>query len=435
MNDRTKLSIINLCPGPRSGPEAAGFAGLSGGSATPDFITGYAQQVVRRMSDRPSTDPTPPDPGSGGEAQYLTQADLDVPTHQIVAADGSYDEDAVPDLTDEEFRDLYRWMVTDRVFSRRMVSIQRRGELGTFGSTRGQEASIIGSAFTLQPDDWLFVGRAWTPFFMRGVPMKDMILFWRGIEEGQQSFAEHNSQVAISIGSHLPLVSGLAWGMDVAGDDAVATAYLGDGATSTGAAHEALNLASALGLPALFFCQNNQYAISMPFDQQTGSDTIAQKALAYGMDAIRVDGQDVLAVYDAVSRARDRVRDGDPVFVESVTYRLDAHTTSDDPTRYRSDEEVQQWEQQDPIERYREFLKAEGLWDDIDHDAVVEDIEAEFDAALDAANEFAERSVAELFAYVYAEMPPELRRQLEEFEDLLDRRPEMDDYIEQRPKG
>ncbi|WP_232701983.1 thiamine pyrophosphate-dependent enzyme [Halobacterium wangiae] len=372
---------------------------------------------------------------SAGDPRFLSQDDLSVDTHQIVAPDGTYDAADVPDLDAEQFQDLYRWMLTDRVFSRRMVSIQRRGELGTFGSTRGQEASIIGSAYTLQPDDWLYVGRAWTPMFMRGVPMKDMILFWRGIEEGQQSFAEHNCQIAISIGSHLPLVAGLAWGMDLSGDDAIATAYLGDGATSTGAAHEAINFAGALGVPALFYCQNNQYAISLSADQQTAANTLAQKALAYGMDAIRVDGQDVLAVYDAVTEARERVRNGEPVFVESVTYRMDAHTTSDDPTRYRSDEEVVAWEAVDPLERYREFLESEGLWADIDHDGIVEEIEAEFDAALEEANAFAERGIEEIFAHVYAELPPELQRQFEEFSDLLERRPEMYDHIEQRPKG
>ncbi|MXR19854.1 thiamine pyrophosphate-dependent enzyme [Halobacterium bonnevillei] len=372
---------------------------------------------------------------SAGEPRFLTQDDLSVDTHQVVAPDGSYDADEVPDLDDEQFQDLYRWMLTDRVFSKRMVNIQRRGELGTFGSTRGQEASIIGSAYTLQPDDWLYVGRAWTPMFMRGVPMKDMIMFWRGIEEGQQSFAEHNCQIAISIGSHLPLVAGLAWGMDLSGDDAIATAYLGDGATSTGAAHEAINFAGALEVPALFYCQNNQYAISLSAEEQTGANTLAQKALAYGMDAIRVDGQDVLAVYEAVNEARKRVRNGEPVFVESVTYRMDAHTTSDDPTRYRSDEEVDAWEDADPLERYREFLRAEGLWDDIDHDAIEAEIDAEFDAALEEANAFEERGVEEIFAHVYAELPPDLQRQSEEFSDLLERRPELYDYIEQRPKG
>jgi pyruvate dehydrogenase E1 component alpha subunit len=189
------------------------------------------------------------------------------------------------------------------------------------------------------------------------------------------------------------------------------------------------------GLPALFFCQNNQYAISTPYEQQSGATTIVQKALAYGIDAIRVDGQDVLAVYDAVQSARERVKSGDPIFIESVTYRLDAHTTSDDPTRYRDDEEVQRWEENDPIERYREFLKAEGLWADIDHDAIVNEIETEFDEALAAANDFETRAVSEMFSHVYDELPPELARQLAAFEDLLERRPEMYDHIEQRPKG
>lgn len=386
------------------------------------------------MSDRPPTQ-TPPESADQGALRWLSQDGLEVPLHRIVAPDGSYDEAAVPDLDAEGFRDLYRWMLTDRVFSRRMVNIQRRGELGTFGSTRGQEASIIGSAYTLEQPDWLYVGRAWTPFFMRGVPMEEMIKFWRGIEQSQQEFAKRNSQVAISIGSHVPLMAGIAWGMDVAGDDAVAMTYVGDGATSTGAAHEGMNLVGALDLPGLFFCQNNGYAISMPASGQTGAKTLAQRALGYGMDAIRVDGQDVLAVYNAVSQARERVKQGRPVFVESVTYRLDAHTTSDDPTRYRADEEVEQWEALDPLERYRSFLEAEGLWADIDHDALVEEIEDEFSAALERANAFAERDVAEMFAYVYDEMPPELRRQMDEFEELLEEYPEMYDYVEQRPKG
>jgi pyruvate dehydrogenase E1 component alpha subunit len=271
--------------------------------------------------------------------------------------------------------------------------------------------------------------------FMRGVPMRDMILFWRGIEEGQRSFAEHNCQIAISIGSHLPLATGVAWGMDLSDGDAITAAYLGDGATSTGGAHEAINLAGALDLPILLFCQNNQYAISTPFERQSRANTIAQKALAYGIDSIRVDGQDVLAVYDAVSTARKRVEAGDPVFVESVTYRLDAHTTSDDPTRYREDEEVEQWERWDPLERYRSFLKAEGLWNAIDHDGIEGEIEAEFDEALAAANGLEARGVEEIFDYTYEEMPLKLRRQLTAFEDLLERRPEMYDYIEQRPKG
>ena len=389
------------------------------------------------MSDRESDTRAPLVTGDdgGGEVRYLSQSNLEIPTHQVVDQGGSYDERAVPDLTDEEFRDLYRWMVTDRVFSRRMVNIQRRGELGTFGTTRGQEASIIGSAFTLQPEDWFHAGRAWTPMFMRGASMRDMILFWRGVEEGQREFAKQNSQIAISVGSHLPLVAGIAWGMSLDDTDAIAMGYLGDGATSTGAVHEGINLAGALNLPALFFCQNNQYAISTPYEQQSGATTIVQKALAYGIDAIRVDGQDVLAVYDAVQSARERVKSGDPIFIESVTYRLDAHTTSDDPTRYRDDEEVQRWEENDPIERYREFLKAEGLWADIDHDAIVNEIETEFDEALAAANDFQTRAVSEMFSHVYDELPPELARQLAAFEDLLERRPEMYDHIEQRPKG
>ncbi|WP_239639181.1 thiamine pyrophosphate-dependent enzyme [Halococcus hamelinensis] len=403
----------------------------------PSVLLVAKDNVQRRMANKRSTDPPiPPEPAEyGGEVKYLSQSNVDVPTHQLVTPDGTYEKDAIPALDPESFRDLYRWMVTSRVFNRRMVQMQRRGELGTFGSNRGQEASIVGSAYTLQPDDWMFLGRAWTAMFIRGVSMTDMILFWRGLEAAQRSFAEHNSQIAISIGSHLPLATGTAWGIDIEGEDTVSMAYFGDGATSTGGTHEALNLAGALELPVLFFCQNNQYAISMPFSKQTKATTIAQKALAYGIDAIRVDGQDVLAVYDAVANAREHVRRGEPVFVESVTYRLDAHTTSDDPTRYRDEEEEAAWEENDPIERYQSFLEAEDLWSGIDHDAVVAEAEDEFDAALRTANEFEERSIDDVFRYVYEKLPPELQRQLAEYKALLEERPEMYDYIEQRPKG
>ncbi|GAB7021273.1 thiamine pyrophosphate-dependent dehydrogenase E1 component subunit alpha [Halostagnicola bangensis] len=366
----------------------------------------------------------------------LSQAKLEMDTYQVVRPDGSYDADRIPDVDDEAFLDLYRWMLLQRVFDTRATKLQRRGLLGTYPSGRGQEASIIGGGFALSPDDWIFpYGRETGALLMHGLSMRDLLLYWRGIEDASRMDGANIFGLAISIGSHIPVVTGKAWGMKLEGEDRVAFANLGDGATSTGAFHEGINFAGVLDVPAVFFCQNNQYAISRSFDGQTNAETVAQKALAYGMDGIRVDGNDVLAVYNAVSKARERALEGNPVLVEAVTYRRGAHTTSDDPTRYRSESEVEEWAEQDPLERYRSFLEETGRWDAIDEDAIEQEVEAEFSEAVDAADAFEDRGIEAIFDYLYEEKPPELERQLEEFRELLQERPDMYDHIEHRPKG
>ena len=366
----------------------------------------------------------------------LSQGDLEIETYQVVRPDGTYDSDRVPDIDDEALCDLYRWMLLQRVYDNRATKLQRRGKLGTVASGRGQEASIVGSGYALSDDDWIFpYGREAAALLMHGLSMRDLLLYWRGIEDASRMEGANVFGLAISIGSHIPLATGKAWGMQLEGEDSIAFANLGDGATSTGAFHEGMNFAGVLGAPAVFFCQNNQYAISLPFDEQTNANTVAQKALAYGVDGIRVDGNDVLAVYNAMSTARERALEGNPVLVEAVTYRRGAHTTSDDPTRYREDEEVEEWKDRDPLERYQAFLEQTGRWDAIDEEAIREDVEEQFSEAVDAADAFEERGIEEIFAHLHEEMPPELEHQLEEFRELLEERPDMYDYIERRPKG
>jgi pyruvate dehydrogenase E1 component alpha subunit len=373
---------------------------------------------------------------AGPSAGHISQDDITVGRYQVLDADGTYDPDAVPDLTDEQLRDLYRWMLLERTIDERMVKLQRRGELGTYGSGRGQEASIVGSGYALGEDDWLLgMGREAGAMLIQGLDIRDLILFWRGIEDASKYMAEQNIMVAISIGSQLPLVTGAAWGMKLDGADSVVAAYFGDGASSTGAVHEAMNFAGVLEAPALFFCQNNQYAITTPFEKQTRANSIAQRAVGYGIEGIRVDGNDVLAVYDAVSRARELARQGKPTLVESVTYRLDAHTTSDDPGRYRSKEEEAAWKEREPIARYESFLRSEGLFEGVDEEAIVAEVEAEFEAGLAAANDYPVRDVRATFEYLYDELPPYLARQLAEFETYLEETPEAYDYIEQRDRG
>ncbi len=367
------------------------------------------------------------------DAPWVSQDNLSVTTYQIVDEDGSYDDDDVPDLDDDEFVDLYRWMMVEKRYTERMVKLQRRGQMGTVGSSRGHEASIVGSGYALDDGDWLLgMGRETSAMLLRGVSLRDVILFWRGVEDASKFLAEQNCMIGISVGGYLPLVTGVGWGMDLTDADSIVTAHFGDGATSTGAFHEAVNFAGVLDAPAIFYCQNNQWAISTPFEKQTNANSIAQRAVGYGVHGVRVDGNDVLAVYAAMSEARALARRGRPVLFEALTYRRDGHSTSDDPSRYRDREEVEQWIDRDPIERYEQFLKSEGLWDDVDREAVIEEVDAEFDAAVEAADAYGPRDVEEMFAHLYEEMPPALASQLRKLEESLD---DIDEYVERRPKG
>lgn len=370
------------------------------------------------------------------DAPWISQDALSVEPHQIVAPDGSYDSDDVPDLTDEAFLDLYRWMLFEERYAERMVKLQRRGELGTFGSSRGHEASIVGSGYALEESDWLLgMGRETTAMLQQGVSLRDMILFWRGVDDAQQFLAQENCMIGISVGGYLPLVTGIGWGMKRMDTDAVVTAHFGDGATSTGASHEAINFAGVLDIPAIFYCQNNQWAISTPFEKQTNANSIAQRAIGYGVDGVRVDGNDVLAVYAAMTEARELASQGNPVIVEGLTYRRGGHSTNDDPSRYRDDEEVGTWLDRDPIERYERFLQSEGLWDRVDRETLLEGIDEEFDAAHEAADIYGPRDIEEIFVHLYDEMPPALEAQMESFGEFLETYPEMDEHVDRRPKG
>ena len=331
----------------------------------------------------------------------------------ILDSDGNLDTALEPKLADHELKSLYRSMLLGRRLDERMVRLQRQGRIGTFAPTKGQEAAQLGSIFTLRPTDWMVPSfRETGAMVWRGWPIEKLLLFFAGhLEGGQPRPDQHDLPITIPVSTQLPHAVGLAYAAQYRGDDAVVMAYFGDGATSEGDFHEALNFAGVWHVPVVFVCQNNQWAISVPLKKQTHSRTIAQKALAYGLPGLQVDGNDVLAVYAAAREAVERARAGDgPTLIECVTYRLGVHTTADDPTKYRSDAEVAMWEQKDPLTRFKAYLEKRNLLED----GLEQRVDDEIAEAVRRFEATPGPDPLTMFDHVYAELPPHLVAQREE---------------------
>ncbi|WP_254766975.1 pyruvate dehydrogenase (acetyl-transferring) E1 component subunit alpha [Salinilacihabitans rarus] len=313
----------------------------------------------------------------------------------------------------EEALALYRDVVRTRRFDERALALQRRGWMSGYPPFRGQEASQVGAAHALAEEDWFVpTYRSNAMQIALGVPMSDILLFRRGHPEFASDHDLNVLPQAVPIATQIPHAAGLGMAADYAGDDAAICCYFGDGATSEGDFHEGLNFAGVFDAPVVFFCENNGWAISLPRERQTASETIAGKAEAYGFEGVRVDGNDPLAVRETVADALERAREGDPVLVESLTYRQGAHTTSDDPSRYRDDpDDLPAWRTADPLDRYETFLREEGVLDDQLADAIREDADAELEKAVDVAEEAPRPDPAEVFDPVYAEPSSRLREQ------------------------
>ncbi|OGK77536.1 MAG: pyruvate dehydrogenase (acetyl-transferring) E1 component subunit alpha [Candidatus Rokubacteria bacterium GWA2_73_35] len=331
----------------------------------------------------------------------------------ILDSEGHLDAALEPTLEPGELRALWRAMLLGRRLDERMVRLQRQGRIGTFAPIKGQEASQIGSAATLRKTDWMVPSfRETAAMIMRGWPIEKLLLLFAGYLEGAEPAPDqHDLPITIPVATQLPHAVGLAYAAQYRGDDAVVMVFLGDGATSEGDFHEAMNFAGVWQVPVVFVCQNNQWAISVPLKKQTHSRTLAQKALAYGVPGLQVDGNDVLAVYAAAREAVDRARGGGgPTLIECITYRLGVHTTADDPTKYRSDEEVRAWERKDPLTRFRAYLEARGLGEP--------GLEATLDAEIaEAVRRFEATPPADplaMFEHVHAEPPAHLRAQRED---------------------
>jgi pyruvate dehydrogenase E1 component alpha subunit len=357
---------------------------------------------------------------------YLTRGSSHLA--QVLAEDGSVISPA-PELPADDLRSLYQWMVCLRAFDTRMVNLQRQGRIGFFVPSFGEEALQIGSAYALRSGDWVFPAyRELGVALFRGYPREAVICQLLGNREdflqGRQMpnhFGSPQYRIAVAsspVGTQIPHAVGCAWSSRLRRETDIAVCYFGDGATSTGDFHAGLTFAGVQRLPVLFLCKNNGWAISLPTAKQTRAEFLADKAIGYGMPGVRVDGNDVLAVYHVVREAAEWARSGKgPILIEMVTQRMGPHSTADDPNRYRSAELLEPWKQRDPLVRMREYLRARGLWDDADEDRAWADAEAQTAEAVSQAEHAPSVSPDSMFDDVYAQLPWHLAEQRDEIRE------------------
>jgi len=333
-------------------------------------------------------------------------------------------QQAPPKLLEKtELLRLYTEMLRLRLLDQRMLTLQRQGRIGFYGTATGEEAAVIGSAFALRPDDWIFPAlRQGGAALLRGYPLVEYISQCMGnsldATKGRQMPSHYCYRPAnfvswsSCIGTQIPHAVGAAWAMKIEKKDSIAVAYMGDGATSEGDFHVAMNFAGVFKIPVVFFCQNNQWSISVNIKQQTASESIAIKAVAYGFEGVRVDGNDVLAVYQATKEAVDNARQGKgPSLIEAITYRMGAHSSSDDPRLYRDDNEVEEWRRRDPVNRFMNYLQQQGYWSSQEQEELEERLNEEILNAVADAEKAGPPPLQTLFEDVFAEIPPSLQEQ------------------------
>lgn len=341
-------------------------------------------------------------------------------TFQILDEEGKVvNEKAVPDLSDEDLQELMRRMVYTRIWDQRAISLNRQGRLGFYAPTAGQEASMLGSHFALEKEDFILPGYRDIPqIVFHGLPLWQAFLWSRGHYQGTQ-FPEGVNVLPpqIIIGAQITQTAGVALGLKKRGKKNIAITYTGDGGASQGDFYEGMNFAGAYAAPAVFVVQNNGFAISVPVEKQSAAKTIAQKAVAVGIPGIQVDGMDVLAVYAATKEARERAVNGEgPTLIETLTYRYGPHTMAgDDPTRYRTKDLDNEWAKKDPLVRFRKYLEGKGLWSEEKETQVVEQAKEDIKAAIKKADETPKQKVTDLINIMFEELPQNLKEQYEEY--------------------
>lgn len=337
---------------------------------------------------------------------------------QILNEEGEIvNEEANPNLSDDDLQELMRRMVYTRILDQRSISLNRQGRLGFYAPTAGQEASQIASHFALKKEDFILPGYRDVPqLIWHGWPLEQAFLFSRGHFMGNQMPEGLNVlPPQIIIGAQYIQATGVALGMQKRKKEAVAITYTGEGGSSQGDFYEGINFAGSFRAPAIFIVQNNQYAISTPREVQTAAKTVAQKAVAAGIPGIFVDGMDPLAVYAVTRDARERAIKGDgPTLIETFCYRYGPHTMAgDDPTRYRTSDIDSEWEKKDPLVRFRKYLESKNLWSEEKENEVMEQAKEEIKAAIKKADAAPKQKVTDLLGIMYEEMPFNVKEQMD----------------------
>ncbi len=341
----------------------------------------------------------------------------------ILDKDGKIiNKDLVPDISDDELVHMYKTMLLTRILDIKSLQYQRQGRMLTYAPNQGQEATQVGSIAASEKKDWLVPAfRELGAWLYKGVTIEQIFLYWYGNELGSKFPEDVNMlPICVPIASQLPHAVGIGMASNIKGEDVVTIAYVGDGGTSQGEFSEAVNFAGVFNTPTVFIISNNQYAISVPREAQTKAKTLAQKAIAFEIPGIQVDGNDILAVYAAAKEAVDRARNGGgPTLIECVTYRLGPHTTSDDPTIYREDSEVEHWKEKDPITRFKNYLIKKKLWNEEMDEKQKEEYNTLVNNNFKKVEESGLVPLEDIFKYNYEEMPENLEIQYRDYVKYL----------------
>lgn len=375
--------------------------------------------------------------GIAHEVNIISNGLIDIPMLQILSQDGVVHKEAVePELDQETALKMYTTMQFTRVLDERMVAAQRQGRISFYLASTGEEGATVASAAALEPQDMIMSQyREQGSLAYRGYTteqfMNQMFSNEKEPNKGRQMPIHYGAKelnfmtISSPLGTQIPQAAGYAYGQKMAGEPAVTICYFGEGAASEGDFHAGVNMAAVLNCPVIFFCRNNGYAISTPAEEQFAGDGIASRGIGYGVKTIRVDGNDVLGVYAATQKAREiALAEKCPVLIEAMTYRLAAHSTSDDPTGYRSKEEEAKWQERDPIARMAKWLVSKGWLDEEANKKEVEQMRQEVLQELKRVEQVPICKVDELVTDVYAEVPPILQKQLSELKAHIKKYPE-----------
>ena len=342
---------------------------------------------------------------------------------QVLDEHGKVDKKLEPKIANNVLIQMYTNMLRARMFDQKCIKMQRQGRMGTFAPVTGQEACQVGPCTALNKTDWFVPAfRELAGFLTRGASMKNIAIVMMGNEIGGQGpKGSRDLNTAVPVASQTLHAVGLAHAMKYKNENSAALCFFGDGATSEGDFYEALNWAGVYSLPVIFFNQNNQWAISLPRKEQTHAETLAQKAIAGGIEGLQVDGNDILGCYVATKRALDKAKKGKgPTLIEGLTYRMEMHTTADDPKKYRSEKEVKEWAKKDPILRFEKYLTHKKLLNTKKIKKIQEEAQKEIDQAMKDAEAAPLPTLKDMFQYIYAEMDPYLEEQLAGLKVLKD---------------